>query len=73
MIANIADEIYNISSKEIDGVLYRQVLGEKLAAQQRATFGLMRDVLNTVAGFAESTQLLLDAFIDHEHALPKKE
>ena len=73
MIANIADEIYNISSKEIDGVLYRQVLGEKLVAQQRATFGLMRDVLNTVAGFAESTQLLLDAFIDHEHALPKIE
>ena len=73
MIANIADEIYNISSKEIDGALYRQVLGEKLVTQQQATFSLMSSILNTVSGFAESTHLLLNAFVDHEHALPKIE
>lgn len=73
MIANIADEIYNISSKETNGVLYRQVLGEKLVNQQRENYNLMREVITTVSGFAESTQILLDAFLDHTHAIPKIE
>ena len=73
MIVNIADEIYNISSREISGALYRQVLGEKLVLQQRQTYDMMNKVLQTVNGFAESTQLLLDAFLEHEHALPKIE
>ena len=73
IIANIADEIYNISSKEISGVLYRQVLGEKLVNQQQQTYSLLKEVLTTVQGFAQTTQVLLDAFIDHTHALPKIE
>ena len=71
MIVNIADEIYNISSRNISGVLYRQVLGEKLAAQQQQSFNLIKEMMNTVSEFASSTQLLLDAFLDHTHALPK--
>ena len=71
IIANLADEIYNISSKELSGTLYRQVLGEKLVNQQRQTFTLLNDVLTTVQGFAQTTQVLLDAFVDHTHALPK--
>jgi len=73
IIANIADEIYNISSKEISGALYRQVLGEKLVTQQQQTYNLLKEVLTTVQGFAQTTQTLLDAFIDHTHALPKIE
>ena len=73
MIVNIADEIYNISSQNVSGALYRQVLGEKLANQQQQTLNLMREIMNTVADFAGSTQVLLDAFLDHTHALPKIE
>ena len=73
MIVNIADEIYNISSREVSGALYRQVLGEKLVLQQRQTYDMMNKVLQTVNGFAESTQLLLDAFLEHDHAIPKIE
>ena len=71
MIVNIADEIYNISSREISGALYRQVLGEKLVLQQRQSYEMINQVLQMVGGFAESTQLLLDAFLEHEHALPR--
>ena len=73
MIVNIADEIYNISSQNVSGALYRQVLGEKLVNQQQQTLNLMREIMNTVADFAGSTQVLLDAFLDHTHALPKIE
>ena len=71
MIVNIADEIYNISSREVSGALYRQVLGEKIVLQQRQTYTMMDKVLQTVSGFAETTQVLLDAFLEHDHAIPK--
>ena len=73
MIVNIAEEIYNISSRNVSGALYRQVLGEKLVTQQQQTLNLMKEVMNTVSDFASSTQVLLDAFLDHTHALPKIE
>ena len=73
MIVNIAEEIYNISSRNIGGALYRQVLGEKLVTQQQQTLNLMKEIMNTVSDFASSTQVLLDAFLDHTHALPKIE
>tara|TARA_Y100000310_G_scaffold32711_1_gene30978 strand:- start:389 stop:2008 length:1620 start_codon:yes stop_codon:yes gene_type:complete len=71
MIVNIAEEIYNISSRNDSGALYRQVLGEKLVIQQQQSLNLMKEVMNTVSDFAASTQVLLDAFLDHTHALPK--
>ena len=52
MIVNIADEIYNISSRNIAGVLYRQVLGEKLVTQQQQTYNLIKEMMNTVSEFA---------------------
>ena len=73
MIVNIADEIYNISSRDVSGALFRQVLGERLVTQQRQTYDMINKVLQTVNGFAESTQVLLDAFLEHDHALPKIE
>ena len=71
MIVNIAEEIYNISSRNVSGLLYRQVLGEKLVVQQQQSLNLMKEVMNTVSDFAASTQVLLDAFLDHTHALPR--
>ena len=72
-IVNMADEIYNISTKQLDQNLYRQVLGEKLVAHQHETNILVRNMLNGLTGLAETVQVLLDAFIEHEHALPKIE
>jgi len=71
MIVNIAEEIYNISSRNVAGALYRQVLGEKLVTQQQQSLNLMKQIMNTVSDFAESTQVLLNAFLEHTHALPK--
>ena len=73
MIVNIAEEICNISSRNVAGALYRQVLGEKLVTQQQQSLNLMKQIMNTVSDFAESTQVLLDAFLEHTHALPKIE
>ena len=73
MIVNIAEEIYNISSRNVSGALYRQVLGEKLVIQQQQSLNLMKEIMSTVSDFAASTQVLLDAFLDHTHALPKIE
>ena len=73
MIVNMADEIYDISTLDENKVLYRQVLGEKLVSQQEETNTLIGDMLNGLTGLAEATQLLLDAFIEHTHAIPKIE
>ena len=73
MIVNIADEIYNISTKRADTSMYRHVLGEKLIKHQAQTNGLIKTMLDGLTGLTETVQVLLDAFIDHEHALPKIE
>ena len=73
MIANMADEIYNISTKEPGPTLYRQVLGEKLIAHQKENNDLIRNMLEGLSGLAQTVQVLLDAFMDHNHALPKIE
>ena len=72
-IVNMSDEIYNISTKQLDQNLYRQVLGEKLISHQQETNNLIRTMLDGVTGLTETVQVLLDAFIEHEHALPKIE
>ena len=71
IMANLADEIYNISTKETGTGVYRQVLGEKLILHQRETNVLLQSMLGGLTGLAQTTQLLLDAFVDHTHALPK--
>ena len=73
MIVNMADEIYDISTKTSNNFLYRQVLGEELVSQQEETNSLIGEMLNGLTGLAEVTQLLLDAFVEHTHALPKIE
>jgi len=71
MIVNIADELYNISSNQTDTSMYRQVLGEKLIKHQAQTNGLIKTMLNGLTGLTETVQVLLEAFVEHEHALPK--
>ena len=71
MIVNMADEIYDISTRTTDTTLYRQVLGEKLIFHQQETNALIRTMLNGLTGLAQTTQLLLNAFVDHTHAIPK--
>ena len=73
MIVNMADEIYDISTRSLDRTLYRQVLGEKLVSHQQETNALIGAMLNGLTGLAQTTQVLLDAFIEHTHALPKIE
>ena len=73
MIVNIADEIYNISAKDSSGNLYRHVLGEKLIAHQQQTTEMMKIMLDGLSGMADTMQVFLGAFIDHDHALPKIE
>ena len=73
MIVNIADELYNISSNQTDSSMYRQVLGEKLIRHQSETNNLMKTMLDGLTGLTETVQVLLDAFVAHEHALPKIE
>ena len=73
MIVNMADEIYDISTRTLDTTLYRQVLGEKLVSHQQETNDLISSMLNGLTGLAETTQLLLDAFVEHTHAIPKIE
>ena len=71
MIVNIADELYNISSNQTDTSMYRQVLGEKLIKHQAQTNGLIKTMLDGLTGLTETVQVLLEAFVEHEHALPK--
>ena len=73
MIVNIADEIYNISAKDSSGNLYRHVLGEKLIAHQQQTTEMIKIMLDGLSGMADTMQVFLGAFIDHDHALPKIE
>ena len=71
MIVNIADEIYNISTKQTDTSMYRHVLGEKLIKHQAQTNSLIKTMLDGLTGLTETVQVLLEAFVEHEHALPK--
>ena len=73
MIVNMADEIYDISTRSLETTLYRQVLGEKLVSHQQQTNDLILVMLNGLTGLAETTQLLLNAFVEHTHAIPKIE
>ena len=73
MIVNMADEIYNISNKDSSGNIYRQVLGEKLINHQKQSSELIKLMLDGLSGMAETMQVFLSAFVEHEHALPKIE
>ena len=73
IIANVADEIYNISSKNNGNTLYRQVLGEKLIKHQEETNVIMKEVLTKLMGMSKIMDVFLQAFLEHEHALPKIE
>lgn len=75
MIVNEADQIFNIAGG-VDGfstVLYSQVLGESLNEWHRNNISIVQSMLDGLTGLTMTVQTLLNAFIEHEHALPKIE
>ena len=49
------------------------MLGEKLIAHQQQTTEMIKIMLDGLSGMADTMQVFLGAFIDHDHALPKIE
>jgi hypothetical protein len=75
MIFNEADQIFNVAGGN-DGfntTLYSQVLGEKLNSYHRKNVKVMQSMLDGITGLTMTVQTLLNAFVEHEHALPKIE
>ena len=67
MIANVADEIYNISKKSVEPSIYRQVLGERLVTQQKETNILIKNMLNEMSDLTKIVQATVEALKDHDH------
>ena len=75
MIFNEADQIFNVAGANngFNTTLYSQVLGEKLNTWHKANLSIMQSMLDGITGLTTTVQTLLNAFIEHEHALPKIE
>ena len=67
MIANIADEIYNISKKSVEPSMYRQVLGERLVTQQKETNTLIKNMLSEMSELTKIVQATVGALKEHDH------
>ena len=75
MIFNEADQIFNVAggNNGFNTTLYSQVLGEKLNSWHKTNLSIMQSMLDGITGLTITVQTLLNAFIEHEHALPKIE
>jgi len=75
MIFNEADQIFNVAggNNGFNTTLYSQVLGEKLNSYHRKNINVIQSMLDGLTGLTMTVQTLLNAFIEHEHALPKIE
>ena len=75
MIFNEADQIFNVAggNNGFNTTLYSQVLGEKLNSYHRKNVNVIQSMLDGLTGLTMTVQTLLNAFIEHEHALPKIE
>tara|TARA_R110000744_G_scaffold173734_3_gene292470 strand:- start:5215 stop:6618 length:1404 start_codon:yes stop_codon:yes gene_type:complete len=72
IIANIADEIYNISiERGAESTLHRHVLGEKLSEYQEELGGRLDDILNTIDKFVKTTSEVFEVFLNHTHGIPE--
>ena len=72
IIANFADDIYNVSTaKDAELLLHKQVLGEKLNRYLEEQDLLLVDVMETLKNMAHTVQMLFNAFMDHTHAIPE--
>ena len=67
IIANVADEIYNISKNSPESGLYRQVLGERLIKQQKETNILIKNMLSEMSDLTKIVQTTVEALKDHDH------
>ena len=75
MIFNEADQIFNVAggNNGFNTTLYSQVLGEKLNSFNRKNMVIMKSMLDGITGLTMTVQTLLNAFVEHEHAIPKLE
>ena len=72
IIANFANDIYNIStSRDAEILLHRQVLGEKLNRFLRAQDLLLIDVMDTLKDMTNIIQMMFDSYVDHTHTIPE--
>ena len=71
-IANIAEEIYNITnSEDSQRELYREVLGEKLEEYQTELNEKISELIDSIDEFVNTTSEFLEEFLDHKHVLPE--
>tara|TARA_R110000824_G_scaffold56217_1_gene154088 strand:+ start:149 stop:1675 length:1527 start_codon:yes stop_codon:yes gene_type:complete len=72
IIANFADDIYNVSTaKDAELLLHKQVLGEKLNNYLEEQDILLSEVMESLKGFAQTVEVLFNAYMDHTHAIPE--
>jgi len=72
IIANYAEEFYNISTTEdSESAMHRLVLGEKLNDSLQQQDDLIISLIDSIRGFAETVETLFDSYLNHTHALPE--
>lgn len=72
IIANFADDIYNISTAaDAEKLLHRQVLGEKLNKFLETQDLLLIDVMDTLKDMTNIIQMMFDSYVDHTHTIPE--
>ena len=72
IIANLAGDIYNISTApDAQPLLHKQVLGEKLNSYLEEQDILLTGVMETLKGMAHTLQILFEDYMDHTHAIPE--
>jgi hypothetical protein len=71
-IANMADEIYNISLEpDAEEHLHRHVLGEKLVDYQEELGDAFSQTLDKLSEVVSTMQDFLSKFLDHTHGIPE--
>lgn len=72
IIANLAGDIYNISTaRDAQPLLHKQVLGEKLNNYLEEQDILLVNVIESISGLASTVEMLFNAYMDHTHAIPE--
>ena len=72
IIANYAEEFYNISTTEdSEEAMHRLVLGEKLNDSLQQQDDLIVSLIDSIRQFAGTVEILFNSFLNHTHALPE--
>ena len=72
IIANYAQEFYNISTAEdSEEAMHRLVLGEKLNNSLQQQDDLIITLIDSIRQFAGTVETLFNSFLNHTHAIPE--